>query len=151
LPVVVIQGRCHCGNIQAHFSTRRSESELGPRTCSCRFCSAQAAVYIADAKGSCSIEIIDPEAVTYYRFGERTTDYLICTRCGIFIATLICEGPRSWSALNLNTTEYAALPAGEDSAWQDQTAAERVIFRQTRWTPTRIQTAVSDKQVITDL
>ncbi len=148
---MVIQGRCHCGNIQVRFSTRRSESELGPKTCSCRFCSAQAAVYIADAKGSCSIEIIDPEAVTYYRFGERTTDYLICTRCGIFIATLIRVAPKSWSALNLNTTEYAALPAGEDSAWQDQTAAERVIFRQTRWTPTTIRTAAPGNRKFMDL
>jgi len=133
------------------FSTQRSESELGPRTCSCSFCSTQAAVYIADAKGSCSIKIIDPEAATYYRFGERTTDYLICERCGIFIATLVRKGPKTWSALNLNTTEHAALPAGEDTAWQDQTAAQRVIFRQTRWTPTSIQTATSDNPVSMDL
>ena len=139
---MIITGTCHCRNISVRFETRRAEAELNPVTCPCGFCAAHGAVYVADSDGTATLHIEEPGAVVHYRFGEQTTEYLICGRCGIFVAAIIGgneeEQPACFSALNLNVMDQAAGAPSVDEVWKNQTAEERRIFRQTRWTPTVI-------------
>ena len=136
---MVVEGRCHCGNVALRLETERSADNLNPRTCPCRFCRMHGAVYVADSKGTASIEIAEPEAVIRYRFGAQTTDYLTCRKCGSFIGALLVDDGDCYSALNLNLTSQRELPAGEDARWREQSPAERIKWRVARWTPTVVR------------
>jgi len=136
---MIIEARCHCGNIELRLDTRRDRDALQPRCCPCRFCSAHGAAYLSDPSGSANIRLRDKEAVIHYRFAEHTTDFLICGRCGTYAAALLREGDRCWSALNINLTEYRDLDAPEDTIWRGQSRDERIARRKAVWTPTTIE------------
>ena len=136
---MVVEGRCHCGNVALRLETQRSADDLNPRVCSCRFCQMHGAVYVADSKGAAVIDIAEPAAVIRYRFGEKTTDYLICRKCGSFIGAVLVEEGDCYSALNLNLTNQRELSAGEGAAWRGQSPKERIAWRIARWTPTVVR------------
>jgi hypothetical protein len=132
---VIVEGQCHCGNICFRLETSRAPAELRPRVCTCSFCSAHGAVYVADAAGRSVIQARNPEAMIRYRFAAKTTDFLVCKICGILVAALVDE---TRSAINLNLTEHRGLKPLEDQAWRSQSGDERADYRAVRWTPTRV-------------
>ncbi len=94
------------------------------------------ASYLSDAQGAASIGIRDSDQLLRYRFGENSSDFLICKRCGIYVAAIIEEQGRCWSALNLRLTNYRDLEAPQVRRWRDQSRRERIEFRKAVWAPT---------------
>jgi hypothetical protein len=127
-------GSCHCGALKLEFVTDRP---LSPRACQCGFCRRQGARMVSDPEGSVELTL-SPE-VLRYRFGTKTTDFLLCGRCGIYAGAVQELDGRTFATLNLNAFEnpHPELEAvrvsyeGEDS----ESKAER---RRRKWTPARL-------------
>jgi hypothetical protein len=127
------EGRCHCGAIRFAFETDRP---LAPRACQCGFCRRYGARNVTDPAGS-AVLTLGPETLRY-RFGTRTTDFLICGRCGVYVGAAAELGGRTYVTLNLNAfddprPDLAAAPV----CYEGEGAAAKADRRRANWTPAR--------------
>ncbi len=72
-----------------------------------------------------------------YRFGSRTADYLLCRRCGVYVAA-VCETAAGLRAVvNVNCLADRALfnqvPSTPD--YDGETTEARLARRATNWMP----------------
>ncbi len=85
-----LQGRCHCGNVEFTFYTKKDLGSLVPRRCSCSMCRRHGASYISDSDGRLSLRYRDRSLLNIYKFGHGTSQWVICSTCGVLTAVL-CE------------------------------------------------------------
>ena len=130
-----LKGSCHCGNIELYFSTSKLISELPTRICSCTFCTKQAARYTSDPTGQLKIIIREPKFTTYYKHGTETADFLICTRCGVFLVALSSIDEQLYGVLNINTLEDIKQFTQTDSLanYQGESISQRLARRKDSW------------------
>lgn len=86
-------GSCHCGAVQVDLELSRAPAELTVRACQCDFCGHRGARTISDPDGMATVRAARPEALTRYRFGLRTADYLLCASCGTYVAAVQPDDP----------------------------------------------------------
>lgn len=125
------QGDCHCGAIRIVFETAKP---LAPRACQCGYCRRHGARSVSDPDGKAELSWSEPPIL--YRFGARTADFVICSRCGTYVAAMAEIDGRPLVTLNLNAfddpqVELAVEPVNYDGE-SPEPRAER---RSTRWTP----------------
>lgn len=136
-PETRFQGRCHCGAIEVSFTTRRPVQELPLRECQCSFCRKHGARTTADPEGFAEIRVHDRDALARYRFALGTADYLVCARCGVYLAAVMVEKGKGYAVLNTNVFDgrpefaQAAVPMVYDH--EDKTG--RRARRRKLWTP----------------
>ena len=135
--MTTFSARCHCGNLQIVFETVFTSVNLPLRVCRCCFCRAHGAVSAADPSGKLAVHVLDPRMLTHYRFGSGITDFLICTRCGVYVAATLEVDGVLYGTLNVNVlAERARLTAApRPMDYGLETAAARVSRRRQRWTP----------------
>ena len=134
---MIYEGQCHCGKLRVSFETLMTPEELGVRTCQCVFCRRVGAINISDPSGEIIIDA-DAEDVSRYRFALKTSDFLICKTCGVYVAAVMGEGDRIVSTLNVAglrmkeflDVEEAPMEYGEEST------EDRIARRFQKWTPT---------------
>src|SRR5215469_6754151 len=83
-------GGCHCGNLHVRLQLSMSPQEALLRACGCSFCRAHNTRTVADPAGFLELSADDWALVEPYRFGTLTADYIVCRRCGVYVAA-ICE------------------------------------------------------------
>ena len=127
-------GGCHCGAVRFTFD---SDKPLAPRACQCGFCRRHGARSVSDPDGSVTLSI--GPGTLRYRFGLGITDFLICGRCGSYVAALAELDGRRFAVLNLNAFDdpHPALTAAAFS-YEGETAESRSARRRARWTPARL-------------
>lgn len=127
-------GQCHCGAIRFAFET---EQPLAPRACQCGFCRKHGARTVSDPEGS-AVLTLGPEAIRY-RFGSKTTDFLICGRCGVYVGAAAELGGQLYVTLNLNAFDDPRpdLP-GAPVSYDGEDAADKADRRREKWTPARL-------------
>jgi hypothetical protein len=133
----VLQGHCHCGNIEVRFTTVNPAGQLRLRRCTCSFCSRHGARAVSDPDGSVEIHVNDAAQMLRYRFGLRSADFLICRRCGIYVAAVMADADQYYATLNANvfdTPDFRERPA-EPFDYSNETVEERCARRRQRWTP----------------
>jgi hypothetical protein len=133
----VVHGSCHCGNIGFTFRSALAIERLPLRSCACSFCSRHGARTTTDARGTVEIAVDDPSCLIRYRFALRTADFLVCGRCGIYVAAVLTDDGRPYATVNANTfdrEEVARCPA-EPVDYSAETFEERRARRVKRWTP----------------
>ncbi len=122
---------CHCAAIRIEFETA---GPLAPRACQCRFCRRHGARMVSDPEGRARLTL-GPETHRY-RFGTHTTDYLICARCGCYVAAIAEIDGALYATLNLNAFDAPRPELGaEPVSYEGETAAEKAQRRRRRWTP----------------
>jgi hypothetical protein len=130
---------CHCGRIRASFHSERDPSELVPRADQCGFCRRHGAMVISDPGGRLELTLLD-DAPAPYRFGLGITDFHLCDRCGVFVATLWHGSDGCFGVVNLPALDerrrFRAAPISVD--FEGETVAEREARRRLDWTPARI-------------
>jgi len=135
---MIYTAQCHCGKIGASFETKRTPAELGVRTCQCDFCRRHGAMNISDPEGEI---VIDAAAADLhrYRFALRTADFLICKRCGVYVAAVMGAGDNIRSTLNIAGLRVAAFLDAPQAPidYGAETPGDRVARRRVKWTPTR--------------
>ncbi len=139
-PETRFEGRCHCGALTVAFTTRRALAELPLRECQCSFCRKHGARTTSDPDGWAEIRAGDAKALTRYRFGLGIADYLVCARCGVYVAAVMEEEGRACAIVNVNAFADASgfrhppTPMVYDHETEDQRRARRRKL----WTPAAI-------------
>src|SRR5262249_9048805 len=88
--------------------------------------------------GKLTIELAAP--ITFYKFGARVADVIVCPKCGCYIASSI-EGPAGRVAtLNVVGAHIEGLKdrAAEPISYDDETAEAKRGRRRSKWTPTLV-------------
>lgn len=128
-------GQCHCGAVVFSFESAKPIAELGARACQCSFCRAHGASWTSDPDGHCAISwTSDP---IRYRFGTKTADFLICSRCGVVLAaTSENEGTRR-GVIRVECLEGSEhfLAVSSDMDLDGELLEARLDRRAARWTP----------------
>ena len=131
------EGGCHCGVIRWCFVTRIVPSEWIVRSCQCSFCRAHGARCTSDPAGTVEYSVSDQGALLRYRFGLKTADFLVCTKCGVYVGAVI-DGPAGmFTTLNLNSmkTPVEGLPDAALVSYESEDTQDRIERRRSRWTP----------------
>lgn len=139
-------GGCHCRNIGVVYTTSRARTQWPLRACACRFCRAHGAVTTSDPEGRLVISARDPEALLRYRFGRRSADFLVCARCGVYVAALLREADGLYATLNVNVLDVGADPGRHATRvdYADEAPAARQARRRATWTPVHAAPATTE-------
>ncbi|HEV7165813.1 MAG TPA: aldehyde-activating protein [Gammaproteobacteria bacterium] len=132
-----ITGGCHCGNLSIEFETEFEPRELPLRACQCTFCRAHGALSTSDPAGRLSIRVVDGRELVRYRFGLRITDFLICRRCGVYVAALTELDGAQYAVINANVLACRGQMDGpiQSMDYDGDTMETRSARRKSRWTP----------------
>ena len=135
------QGRCHCGAVSVAFSSDIPPAEAEVRECQCSFCRLHGARATSDPDGRLVFTEHEPDTLKRYAFGLKTADFLVCSRCGVYIGIQLTAGAPV-GIVNINTLDDRALftaePITADYDYED--TAGRIARREAKWTPTEIIT-----------
>jgi hypothetical protein len=104
----------------------------------CGFCQRHGAKTVSDPSGRLVLSF-DEAAVLRYRFGTRTSDFLVCRGCGTYIAAVI-DGFGVLNVVGANIQPFAAR-AARPVDYEAETATERLARRRARWTPLALESA----------
>jgi hypothetical protein len=134
-------GGCHCGNIHVRLRLLKRPEDNPLRACTCSFCHSHNPRMVADLEGLFEVWAEDWSLVENYRFGTRTCDFLICRRCGVFIAAVseLPAGARAVVNVNCVTDRerFTSAPVVHD--FDDETIETRSSRRATNWMPAIIR------------
>jgi len=130
-------GGCHCGNLSFVFEATAPLESLGLRTCMCSFCRAHGARNTSDPNGTIRISVRDGARLERYRFGLKTSDFLICRTCGVYIGAHLPHPGGGWFTVNVNAfDDKPSLDVPfEPHVFDAENAKARVSRREGRWTP----------------
>jgi hypothetical protein len=134
-------GGCHCGNIHVRLRLSKSPQQTPLRACACSFCRAHMTRTVADIAGHFTLSAGDWSLVEPYRFGSRTADYMVCRRCGVYVAA-ICEtvaGPRAVVNINCLTDRASFTQQPNATNYDGETEATRLSRRATHWMPATVE------------
>lgn len=137
-----LHGACHCGNLELSLAAPCPPGELPLHACQCSFCTRHGARTTRDPRSRVAITVHLPDALVRYRFALRTADFLVCGRCGVYVAAVLTVGAESWATVNVNVLDAVdrftqpALPV----RFEGESAEERVHRRRTTWTPATVPT-----------
>jgi catechol 2,3-dioxygenase-like lactoylglutathione lyase family enzyme len=132
-----LTGGCHCRAIVVDFEPSTPPEALEVRACTCTFCTAHGARAASDPRGRLRIGIAAPDAVAHYRFALRTADFLVCRRCGVYVAAVLAAADGAWATVNVNALDQAGrfTRTTIPRSYEGETEAQRIARRRERWTP----------------
>jgi hypothetical protein len=100
---------------------------------------------LADPEGQSEVWADDWSLVENYRFGTRTCDFLICRRCGVFIAALAEMDAGTRAVVNVNCLNdrgrFTSVPVLHD--FEGETLETRSRRRSANWMPAIIRRKVT--------
>lgn len=128
---MLIQGKCHCGNIAFSLAWEPDPAEIPARACTCSFCIKHGGMWTSNPLGVLKVAIKDPMLVSRYAFGTRTAEFHTCARCGVVpVVTSRIDG-RLYAVVSVNAFEgvdpslLRRAPASFDGEGTDSRLARR--------------------------
>jgi hypothetical protein len=132
---MLYHGRCHCGAVRAEYAT---DAPVRLRQDGCSFCASRGVKSASDPNGTLRIE--SDVALTRYRFGQRTADFLLCPICGAYVATMMA-GPRGpvgvLNVVGVGVAELKDQPF-DLASLEGESVEQRNARRLGRWTPMQL-------------
>ena len=109
--------------------------------CTCSFCRSHNTRMISDPAGLLAISADNWLLVELYRFGMRTADFLICRRCGVFIAAISDLETAPRAVVNVNCLDDRARFTGSATIheFQNETLESRTSRRTANWMPAMVR------------
>lgn len=132
---MLINGRCHCGNISFKLTWEPEPKEIPARACDCSFCTKHGGVWTSCNTGSLKVTVDNPSLVSKYSFGTKTAQFHICSRCGIVpVVTSQIEG-RIYAVVSVNAFERveASLLKRAPASFEGENEAARLSRRTKNW------------------
>jgi hypothetical protein len=130
------EGSCHCGAVAFTFRTSQLPERWSVRACQCSFCRAHGARTTTDANASVTFQVADPSKLSRYRFGTRSTDFLLCSDCGVYVAAVLTSSSGQFATLNINTIRTPLnAPQAQVVSYDGESVQQRRTRREQRWTP----------------
>jgi len=102
---MLLNGRCHCGNIGFELEWAGDPEKIPARACGCSFCVKHGGVWTSNAKSKLVVTIRDQSLVSEYVFGSRTATFHICSRCGAVPVVTSEIADRLYAVVNVNVLE----------------------------------------------
>ena len=134
-------GGCHCGNIHVRLRLSKRPEDNALRECTCSFCRSHRPRMVADPEGQFEAWADDWSLVENYRFGTSTCDFLICRRCGVFIAAVTDMTVGAQAVVNVNCLQdrerFNSIPALHE--FEGETLETRASRRAANWMPAIIR------------
>jgi hypothetical protein len=130
--VTVYEGSCHCGAVAVRFETDIAPDAMDVRADQCGFCRRHGVKTVSDSAGRLWLRFRE-SGVKRYRFGTRSSDFIICRTCGIFVAAVI-EGYAVLNVVGAGIGPLAGRPARAVD-YDGETPESRRERRRERWTP----------------
>ena len=133
---MLIQGKCHCGNISFVLDWKPAPAQIPARSCSCTFCRKHGGVWTSTPTGVLRVAIREPAAASSYSFGTRTAKFHVCARCGVVpVVTSLIDG-RLYAVVSVNAFEAVdptllCLAAAAD--FDGETEQTRLARRKRHW------------------
>lgn len=130
-------GGCHCGNVSLTFASPTPPARLDVRECGCTFCRKHGLRAVSDPAGGVAIHVRDAGALSRYRFGHRSADFLVCRHCGVYVAAVIEVDGERFATVNVNALEDAGTFSKPPQAvdYGEESEEERIARRRAKWTP----------------
>jgi hypothetical protein len=132
---MLINGKCHCGNISFTLSWEPDPTEIPTRACGCTFCLKHGGVWTSNPRGALKVKVDDPARVTRYQFGTRTAEFHICTGCGIVpVVTSRVEG-HLYAVVSVNAFEgiEPSLLRRAPANFDGEGTGDRLARRKRNW------------------
>lgn len=133
-------GSCHCGALTVVFETAQDPGRMPLRQCGCTFCRKHGATAVTDPSGTLEVRIGAAQHLSRYVFGLRTSEFLVCSRCGVFVAAICRVDGAMFGTLNLNVLEeraaFTQLPSPVD--YDAESVEDRLSRRKRAWTPAAV-------------
>ena len=130
-------GGCHCGNIHVRLRLSKRPEDNALRACTCSFCRSHSPRIVADPKGNFEVWADDWSLIENYRFGTKTCDFLICRRCGVFIAAVAATSAGALAVVNVNCLRdresFTSVPILHN--FEGETLETRSSRRAANWMP----------------
>lgn len=102
---MLINGKCHCGNIAIALEWAGDPPEIPARACGCTFCVKHGGVWTSNPNAALKVRVRDAATVSKYAFGTETATFHVCSRCGaVPVVTSEIEG-HLYAVVNVNALE----------------------------------------------
>lgn len=132
---MLIQGKCHCGNIAFSLTWEPDPVEIPARACTCSFCTKHGGVWTSHPKGALEVVVKEPALVSKYAFGTETAEFHICTRCGIAPLVTSRIDDHLYAVVNVNTFEGVDPPLFRrtSASFEAEEKDSRLARRKRNW------------------
>jgi hypothetical protein len=132
---MLINGKCHCGNIAFELEWDESLPKIPARACGCTFCLKHGGVWTSNPKSRLAVVIRDPSLVSKYAFGSRTATFHVCARCGTVPLVTSEIANRLYAVVNVNVLENIEESwLGRDAAnFEGEDVESRLARRKHNW------------------
>lgn len=133
-------GQCYCGAIWLKLVTDRAPAEQVLGACQCSFCRKHNARAFSDPKACVTLIAAESSHLQRYTFGLKTSEQIVCRRCGVYIGMTLTEGDRAWSVINVDVLDARALftRSPEPRDYDTENRETRIARRKARWCPTTL-------------
>jgi hypothetical protein len=102
---MLLNGKCHCGNITFTLEWEGDPPAIPARACGCTFCIKHGGVWTSNPRSRLAVTVHDAAHVSTYAFGSRTATFHVCSRCGaVPVVTSEIKG-RQYAVVNVNVLE----------------------------------------------
>ena len=132
---MLIEGRCHCGNIAFTLDWQPDPAVIPARACTCTFCTRHGGVWTSYPAGRLTVRVADPSRVSRYAFGTETAAFQICMTCGVPpVVTSRIDG-RLYAVVNVNCFENVdpALLKHSVGSLDGESVDDRLARRRRNW------------------
>jgi hypothetical protein len=102
---MLLNGRCHCGNIAFALEWRGDPVAIPARRCGCTFCVKHGGVWTSDPQSTLAVTVRDASLASRYAFGSRTADFHVCARCGAVPLVTSEIASHLYAVVNVNVLE----------------------------------------------
>jgi hypothetical protein len=102
---MLIDGKCHCGNITFVLDWPGMPSEIVARECGCTFCVKHGGVWTANPGARLIVALRQADAVSKYAFGTQSATFYVCARCGAVPLVTSEIADRLYAVVNVNAFE----------------------------------------------
>lgn len=132
---MLIDGKCHCGNIAFTLEWEGSQREIPARECGCSFCIKHGGVWTSNPDSTLRVTIGDPSLVSKYVFGTRTATFHVCSRCGSVPLVTSEIANQLYAVVNVNVLENInqSLLRRTSSNFEGESLESRLVRRQRNW------------------
>lgn len=134
---MIIDGRCHCGNLFYELETELEYTAIEARACDCSFCRRHAAKNWSDPRGRATIRVADAQQLQRYVFALATSEFFICKVCGVYLGAVLFSDDGCWSTVNLRLSDLDDVPESSVS-YGEENESGRIARRKQFWTPTQV-------------
>jgi hypothetical protein len=132
---MVINGKCHCGNIAFELEWGGNPVEIPARACGCSFCVKHGGVWTSHPGSRLGVNIGDSSLLSNYEFGTRTATFRVCSRCGAVPLVTSEIANHLYAVVNVNVFENvdASLLRRAAADFEGEDIKSRLARRTRNW------------------